>query len=291
MKYLRKVRLTFNGGLVLNPGGIGVHELKIGFNVSKGISGEANTAKIEIWNLNESHRNSVGKELDQIILEAGYIPPIGPSNVGVIFTGNLRDVEHRREGVDIKTTISCGDGDKALRSATISKTWPKGTDVETVLNDIFTELEKEGIERGEWKMPEGVQAYKRPLSACGGCARELNYLGRSNKFYWSIQNNKMEIIPSDGHLSDAPAIITPRTGMIDTPTITDNGVKVSCLMDPTIAPGRLALIQSETLEMNAEGGMYRVSQATYTGDNRDGDFKVEIHGEALKGGKVDEGSL
>lgn len=41
--------------------------------------------------------------------------------------------------------------------------------------------------------------------------------------------------------------------------------------------------------MNAEGGEYRVSQCDYSGDNREGDFIVQVHGEAIKGGKVDEG--
>lgn len=288
LKYLRKARVIFNGGYVINPGGPLLHELKVGFDVSKGISGTANTATIDIWNMSESHRNAVGKELDHIELQAGYNPPTGGSNVATIFKGNIRDVEHKREGVDIRTTISCGDGDKALRSATINKTFDKGTPVEDVLNEISSQLEAEGITRGEWKLPDDLPEFKRPLTLCGGCSREMNYLGRSNGFYWSIQNEQIEVIPSDGYLSGS-VVLTPRTGMIDTPTITDNGIKVSALLDPAIAPNRTIVVQSETLEMNSEGGLYRVSQVRFTGDNRDGDFKVEIHGEAIKGGKVDEG--
>lgn len=289
-QFLRKVRATFPGGFIVNPGGVRTHELKIGFNVSKGISGEANTASIEIWNLNEGHRNAVGKELDSVILEAGYMPPGGGSNVGVIFQGSIRDVEHTRSGPDIITTISCGDGDKAFRKAVTSKTFPAGTPVKDVVEEIHTQLEKEGIKKGEWKFPDDIDSkkFKRPYTTCGACTTELNTLGRGKGFYWSVQNETLEIIPSDGYLAGV-VLITPETGMINVPTITDNGVKVSALLNPEVRPNRLVQVQSQVLEMNAANGTYRVSQASYSGDNIDGKFQVDIHGESLTGDKVDEG--
>lgn len=290
-QYLRKVRLTASGGgaLVINGSDrVEKHELKIAFSVSKSISSSANAGEIEIWNLAEAHRNAVGKELDDIMLEAGYVPPEGGGNVGILFKGQMRDVEHRRDGPDIITRLSCGDGDKALRQATTSKAYPKGTRVEDVVEDIYKDLEKKGISRGEWKFPENMPAFKRPYAVCGSCAREMDTLGRGRGFYWSIQNGAMEIIPSDGYLGGV-VLISPRTGMIDTPTITDNGVKVSALLNPEIRPNRLVQVESEVLEMNAEGGLYRVSEATYSGDNRDGDFRVDITGESKAGSKIDEG--
>lgn len=288
-QYLRKAKVVFNGGaLTVNPGGMNLHEMKIEFNVSKGLESSQNTASISIWNLKEAHRNAVGKELDDVVLEAGYLPPEGGGNVGIIFAGQMRDVEHRRDGPDIITTISCGDGDKAFRRATISKTFPAGTKVETVVEEIFKQMEAEGLKRGEWKFPDDMPPFKRPYSMCGSCAREMDRLGRSRGFYWSSQNGVVEIVPGDGTIGGI-VLISPQSGMVDTPTITDNGIKVSALLNPEIRPGRRVRIESDVLEMNAEGGVYRVSQCTFRGSNRDGDFIVEIHGEAVKGGKVDEG--
>lgn len=322
LQFLRKVRLTYSGG-VINPGGVQKHEIKIGFSVSKGIESSQNTAEIELWNLSPGTRNALGKELDDITLEAGYMPPsvlnsaIGPgasffdkipnrvgqgfqnivgtvsggsSNVGVLFKGQLRDLEHRREGSDIITKISCGDSDKAFRRATTSKAFPKNTPVQDVVEELYKQLEKEGISRGEWKFPDdiGDKKFTRPYAMCGTVKREIDRIGRGKGFYWSCQNQVMEIIPGDGFLGGV-ALISSENGMIDTPAVTDNGVKVSCLLNPEIRPNRRIQIRSEVLEMNGENGMYRVSQATYSGDNRDGDFRVDVHGEALGGGKVDEG--
>ncbi|WP_246160289.1 baseplate hub protein [Aureimonas fodinaquatilis] len=283
--------------------------MRVAFNIAKDISGNANTAEIEIWNLAEGNRNAVGKELDLVTLEAGYMPPAGisamgtlpftsggaqteasasSSNVGIIFKGVLRDVRHRREGADIITTLSCGDGVKALRNAFLSKTYPAGTRVGTVIDDLYKEFEKDGIDRGEWKGLDDLPPFRRPYSVCSSCTQEMDRISRQNKLYWSLQNEALEIVPGNGYI-EAAAFLSPSTGLIGTPTITDNGVQVEALLNPEIRPNRKVVIESQTLSMNAEGGAYRVSEVVYTGDNKDGDFRVIVTGERIEGGKVDEG--
>lgn len=297
LQYLRKIRVTFQGsagGFVVNPGDETDAQLRVSFSVSKDVSGNANEASIEIWNLAKQHRAAVGKELDKVTLEAGYIPPPAlaqngtQNNVGIIFKGVMRDVEHRREGPDVITRISCGDGDAALRKAVISKTFKAGTPVKEVVEELHKQFEKEGVDRGEWKGLDDLPPYKRPYSMCGSCSREMDRIGRSHRLYWSSQNEALEIIPSDGAI-ESSAFVSPRTGLIDSPTITDNGVQVKALLNPEIRPNRKVVVESEVLEMNGEGGAYRVSQATYNGDNRGGDFTVDFTGERFEGGKVDEG--
>lgn len=284
------MRASFNGGLIINPGAVQPHEIKIEFSISKGISSSPNSAEIKLYNLAESTRNGMGKEFDAITLEAGYMPPNSAGNVGIIFKGAVRDVEHKREGTNIITTIACGDGDAAFRRATISKSYPAGTPVKDVIDDIAKQMEAKGLSRGEFKYPEALEGktFKRPYAACGSCVRELDTIGRGNGFYWSSQNETLELVPSDGFVGTV-ALITPETGMIGTPAITDNGVRVSALLNPEIRPNRRVQIKSQTLEMNAADGMYRVSECTYTGDNYTGPFEVQITGEAVKGSKVDEG--
>lgn len=290
--WLRKVRVTFSGetsgGIIVNPGGIEGHQLKVGFSISKGISGSSNTGSIELTNLAESTRNAVGKELDNVLLEVGYLPPTGGGRTGVIFKGQMRDVEHTREGTDIVTRLSAGEGDRAFRNAVISKTYEKGTEVSEVVEGLYEQFEKEGIDRGEWVFPEDLEPYQRPVSVYGGAAREMNTLGRSHGFYWSIQNGTMELFPGDGHLPGV-VVLNEKTGLIDVPTVTDNGVRAKALLNPEIRPGRTVKIESQVLEMNGEDSLFRVSEVNYQGDNRDGNFVVQITGESIEGGKVNEG--
>jgi hypothetical protein len=146
------------------------------------------------------------------------------------------------------------------------------------------------LPRVEFKYPDAMKekTFKRPYATCGLCSRELDTIGRGNGAYWSIQNEAIEVVPGDGFIGGIVEI-TPDTGMIGTPTITDNGVKVSAMLNPEIRPNRRVKVSSQTLEMNAADGIYRVSGLTLSGDNMTGDFKVEITGEAINGGKVDEG--
>lgn len=291
VKYLRKARLKFIGGsgMTINPANAVLlrDEMMIDFTVSKSVSGTENSAEINVWNLKESTRNAVGKEFDEVELECGYIPPAGSSVMGLIFKGAIRDVEHTREGPDIVTTIRCGDGDKALRQATLSRSYAAGTPVEDVLDDIQVELEKFGAGKGEWQLPDDLPTMKRPYAVCGLCSRELNRLGRAHKFYWSLQNQETEIVPGDGALSSSIKI--DGNHVIDT-TITDNGIIVRTFLEPGVRPNHRVQVESPVLEMNAANGEYRVSQCVFRGNSREGDFIVEIHGEAMQsGGKVDEG--
>lgn len=288
-QWLRKVRVTFPGGFTVNPSNrVETHELRVQFNVSRGISGSPNTFSIKLYNLSPDHRSALGRELETVQLEAGYVPPEGGGNLGIIAKGRIRDFQHDRSGPDIITTVSCGDGDLAYRRATISKTIPKGTPVPDVVEELYKELEKQGISKGEWKFPDDVRTLKRPYSMCGGCTRELDVLGRGNGFYWNIQNEVMEVIPGDGYL-EGMILINAQTGMIGAPTITDNGVKVKALLNPDARPNRQVKVESEVLQMNAQGDTYRISQLDFSGDNQEGEFVMNIQGEALSGGKVDEG--
>lgn len=286
-QFRRKVRVTFAGGFVVNPGGFNKHDMMVSFDITKDLSSSSNEGTVEIYNLTESHRNALGKELDLIQIEAGHMPPQGGDNVGIIGMGDIRDVAHKRNGPDIITTVSFGEGDKSAGKASINKSYPAGTKVETVAEDAFKEMEKQGVKRGEWKFPDGIKPFKRPYVACGSCHRELNTLGRGKGFYWSIQNGAMEIIPSDGFIGMVP-LLNAQTGLIDL-SITDNGVDVSALLNPEIRPGRRVKIESTIQDLNATDGIYRVSSARFKGDNRTGGFTVDFAGEAVQGGKVDEG--
>lgn len=288
-QFLRKARVTFPGGFIVNPSSVvETHELRVQFSVSRGISGSPNTFSISLFNLSPAHRDALGRELETVKLEAGYIPPEGGGNVGIIAQGAIRDYTHERRGPDIITTVSCGDGDAAYRRATISKTIPKGTPIKEVVEQLYGEMEKEGIKRGEWSFPDDSRTLKRPYSMCGGVCREMDVLGRGNGFYWSIQNETLEIIPGNGALPGA-ILISPSTGMIGTPSITDNGMRVKALLNPGARPNRQVVVESETLTMNARGGRYRISQVDFDGDNQEGDFVMNITGESLNGKKVDEG--
>ena len=89
-----------------------------------------------------------------------------------------------------------------------------------VVEYLFDQMQPHGITRGEWVFPDNLPIYKRPYPIHTSAYREMDLLSRSHKFYWSIQNGKLEIIPSNkslGHL----VTVSKSSGMIGIPTITD----------------------------------------------------------------------
>ena len=293
-QWLKKVRVTFaTGGLVINPGNATDEQLRVEFRISKTLSSSPNGAEVHLWNLSESSRNSVGKELDDLVLEAGYIgsSPFGTAgSVGIIFKGQVRDVRHVvYQGRGIDTIVTCGDGVKAMRKSHISQTFPKGDDAQKVCESVYEEFSKEGVDQGEWKFPEDLQKFKRPYSVCEPCVSAMNTVSRTNKFYWSIQNGAMEIVPANGYLPGT-VYLSSSCGMVGVPTITDNGIRVVSRINPEIRPNRTITVASETLKLNAVSGVYRIGALEYYGDNMEGDFNINIEAESVQSGDtVDEG--
>lgn len=257
-----------------------ISELKIAFDVEKTLDGVPNEAEIKIWNLSENSRANINEELALITLEAGYRDE---GSRGIVFTGYVRDVTHEQRGVDIVTTIQAGDGDKAARLSHVAKTYPKGTQVRDMVIDIQKLMED--VELGEIVLPDGVGAISRPMSFMAPPRRALDELGRTFEFYWSVQNGVLEVIPADGTLSDV-TYVTPQTGMVGVPTITDSGVIVRCLLNPGIRPNRQIYVRSDTTDRTGDSGLYRVSSVAYSGDNWDGDFICEIEAELINDGKT-----
>jgi hypothetical protein len=276
--WIRDVKATFTGA----GGTLEVAKLRLRFQVSKSLSGSPNTANIEIWNLSEANRYKIKNEFDRARLEAGHVYA---GNRGIIFDGFVRDVTHTRDGPDIITKVECGDGDKGFRQGVIAKTFPKKTKVKDMVEELrktMPEVDK-GVQLGLDELPE----YPRPVTMYGPSVDELNWLGRTHKFYWSVQEGAMEIVPGDRAINEV-IVISQESGMINVPQITDNGVKVEVLLNPDLRIGRVIEVRSEVLQMNNAPSRYRISSLGFSGDTRSNDYKAAIHGEIIKGGKVQE---
>lgn len=289
----RKLRVRFegNGGsLTVNPDNQTDPQQRIFVTITKSISGSANISELHIYNLSETSRNLIGREFTRVIIEAGYINDSGNS-VGQIFNGQIRDPKHDREGADWVTKVILGDGEQAIRRSVVNAQFAAGSSVEDIVEVLFLQYEEQGVTRGERIFPEGLEPYARPVILNGSVKSELDKLGRSHGFYWSIQNNVFEVMPSNGWLPQT-TVINSRTGLIGYPQTTDNGIKLTALINPQVRPKRLIKVESDFLDLNSDEGLYRVGKIDYVADSRGGQnspFHMIIHAEAIKDGTVDEG--
>lgn len=283
-KWRRIVRATISGA----GGELVVEDLRIDFEATRTIGSKQNTGTVTIWNLSVANRGKLGEEFDKVKLEAGY----AEAQVGVIFSGSIRSVKTSRQGADTASEIECGDGDEGVNKGAVSRTFPAGTKPREIIDYLRSEMP--GVDQGTMVGIDDLPPVSRPYTVYGWAARELDTLGRTYGFYWSLQNGQLEVVRHDMAINDV-TLISTETGMIGTPEVTDKGIRVQCLLDPAIAPNRVIDVRSNFLDASSGrdkrasdqgGGLFRVSSVTFTGSNRDTQFYCDIEANRIQGGRV-----
>jgi len=79
-----------------------------------------------------------------------------------------------------------------------------------------------------------------------GMARaQMRYLSSSLDCSWSIQNGKVNVVKFDGYLPGEAIDLNRGTGVVGVPEQTDNGIKITCLLNPKLRIGGLAKLTNE----------------------------------------------
>lgn len=251
--------------------------LRITFNVERDEKRTPNAAEIQVYCLSRDHREALSKaETVSVALEAGYL-----DDVGVIFQGDLRSATIGGPP-DRVVTVRGGDGENAIRTAKINRTFKAGTPVATVLREIGRAM---GVSQGNLTAAaSGVTgALARARTVAGVCADELEAFCRTQGLRWSIQDSALQIrtegrpvVPGTGYL------LSPSSGLIGTPEVSiERGkgkvVTFTALLRADIIPGvAVALADNEAFEGNLV-----VTQTTHEGDSHGGPWYVRGTGKPL----------
>jgi hypothetical protein len=283
----RDLSVTLSG----KGGSLTVENLKISFDGTKTLGSKQNQFTVDIWNLIPSHRKQLGDEFDKIEVRAGY----KELNPGVIFSGNIRDVTNTLEedgGLNVKSHLECGDGDKGFNQGAISKTFPAKTKPKDMVKAVLKTMPE--IDAGPLRGLDDLPETKRPVSIFGWSFRQLDTFARQYGFYWSVQNGKAQTMKRDEALDDV-IVLSKQTGVVGVPDQTDKGIKVKCLLNPRLLPGRQIDVRSDFLDENSGrgkqatdqgGGLFRVASVHLYGGNREDDFFCEVEGNRMQGKKV-----
>lgn len=248
--------------------------LDFAFTVKKSLRPEPNTAEVHIINLNRDHRSQL-EELTEVPvqIEAGY-----KDATSVLFLGNLRRAISMRDGANIITSISSGDGEKELRKARVNVALIPGTTTDQVLRLVALSL---GV--GTGNLDKAISTlnfstvgnlFTKGTVLSGNAAREMSNLCRSVGLTWSVQNGKLQILPLGQALQGTAIKLTPSTGLVGTPSVDNKGLlKAHMLMAPDVFPGRLLVLESERLT-----GQFRIETTEHKGDTAGQDWYVDIEG-------------
>lgn len=142
---------------------LNITDLRIKFNVEKSLVGYPNKANIGIYNLKSDSRKVIEEEGLKVELYAGY------ENPPLLFSGNIINVLHQKQGVDWISNLYCGDAIKDINNATINKTLSAGATTENIFNELVGSMDgvTKGITQGLSKCLNGKQSLLRGLQLTG----------------------------------------------------------------------------------------------------------------------------
>ncbi|SIP74140.1 conserved hypothetical protein [Xenorhabdus innexi] len=232
-----------------------ITNLRVAFDITKTIDSEPNPATIRIYNLNPSHRNLItSKTYNRVSLAVGY------EELRVIYMGDIIEAITLRDELDFIIQLTCGDGYTAYTGALVNKTLAAGATDSSILAEATKAMR---VGHSVIDLPKD-RALPRGKVLTGNARDVMHKVARNNGADWSVQDGNMTVLPKDKVLADNEGfVLSQETGMIDSPEKTDDGLSVTCLLNPVMRIGGLVRVQSIIPEYN---GDYKITELEHSGD-------------------------
>jgi len=258
--------------------------LRVEFNVTKSLRSFPNLAKITLYNLSDETQAALESKFATVTLNAGY-----EGYEKLLFKGEIRNTTLLKQGVDSKVTVYAGDGQRDWESSFVNLTFDKKVKINAVIEKVARTMTYTSVEK-----VDGIANYSDKLrgqTLSGSTKDVLDSLAKNYDFQWSIQDGVFQAIPNNEIKDiDLAVKINQETGMIGSPTITDQGVEVKTLLNPAIKPDGAIIIESTSANISKGNlffrevketraiGQYKVYEITHTGDTHSDEWSSNILG-------------
>jgi len=278
--YLRKAELVVGQKIAATNGPVEPVDAKlfrtrINFSVNQDTSGNANKAKIKVYNLSEESRTFLEQKDLVVFLNVGY----ETSELSNLFFGDIdakNGIHVERSGPDIITTIEAGDAEKILREANIQIGLAKGA---TNLQIIAAAAAKLKVATSFKTAIKNV-IFQSGYSYSGSVKSLLNDMGKQAGFEWSIQNGEILIAGPKETDGQEAVFVSDRSGLIGFPTKTQEKVIFKSLINPKIRPGRAVRLESKIF-LKDSGANVKVEKTDFNGDTHEGSWEVKVEGKII----------
>lgn len=264
--------------LVVGPksGGAGreISNMRIAFEVEKDTTPTPNIARVTVSNLSEQTRSLIREHYSRIILSVGY----ATEDQIVIFSGDVDNVNHKKEPPDVTTLISSGDGRTATRDSRLSISLEPGCTIGQACKVVADRmaLSLDDFLGSEAQMSGGY-AFVGPGETA------LRQLTNTAGGEYSIQDGRLQLLKRGALRPGTGFLVSPQTGLIGSPervvnqkgNLDKNVPRVQwnlrSLLNPRLQPAQRLEIQSS--EVN---GVFRIDKLKHTGDTHGDDWFTEL---------------
>lgn len=244
-----------------------------------------NEATIRILNAHPDTQKALFQEGKRVEVEAGYWPQDGERYTAVIFKGKIRSVRTYFDGnVDVVSELEFGDGDDAARVRKSRRTYPSRTSQKKIVDDVVSDMVPDGVTRGIIDVLDYIEP--RAITIDRPSWRVLDDIAHQHGLMWSIQDGVLNMTPADLPLKTQTIILSPQHGLLDAPTVTDDGIEIRTLMLPYLRPGMTFELRN-AFKNNRAPEKYRIENVSFMGSNVGDTFGAEIKAKLiLPNGKV-----
>lgn len=258
---------------------------RITFQTKKTKNRHPNKCKIEIYNLDPTTAAFIESDerRNSVQLFAGYQGSLQTAQdneaPGLIFSGEIRRGKARTalKGAERITTIQASDGGAGYRSARIFKSFSG----QVTAFDVIKELGK--AFNATIRVPADIsdQPIDDASTYAGRAADVMQSLSESLGFNWWFEDDEIVIVSNDGDNGETAYLLSPETGLVDSPQKTDKGVNLQCLLNPSLRVKRVVEVQAKDVR-----GFYRIQQLEHRGDSWGGnDFNTLLECKAVTAGR------
>lgn len=255
---------------------IEIKDLDMVFAIKKNLKPEPNTCDLKVYNLNPTNRSAIEqKGSAAVLIEAGY-----EQGTSILFLGDLRTSISVTAGEDIITALSCGDGEKKIRTSRINVAVKRQTKTTDVLKMVAKAI---GV--GDGNLTDAIKKltangvadiFVEGTVISGSASREMTAICRSLDLIWSVQDGRLQILPRKQALDGEAILLSPQTGLVGSPTIDkDRVLSARMLLIPDVFPGRKMVLDSARLK-----GQYRIEECAYSGDTSENDWYIDVKAKA-----------
>lgn len=272
---MQKFNKTYRFQIETNDGGDLAIELpfSVNFSIERNLLNSANNAIFNFYNLNETTRLRMAKDVRdlgnqrEILFLAGY-----DNNLSSAFTGNVSRCFSERVGSDFVTTVECYDGGFAYANADVKGEYRAGTSRKAIIQDIINKMKPFGVEVGaigdfQGKIERGNSYSGNAMSILSGITGGASFID-DGKLY-VLKDNEV----TEGNLR----VIDDNAGLIGTPIRDETVLTFEMLFEPQLLIGqRITLNSSTAKNYNQEYKVQAFEHAGIISRSVSGDAKTKV---------------
>jgi len=246
-QWMRKASLVLSGETTA----LDLSEMHFRFNITQSNEETPNTAVIRVYNLSETTvkriTNRSPVEFSLVELKAGY----QNGAFGTLFAGTMKQYRRGRENAtDTYFDILAAANDIEYNFGTVSQSVPAGA---TKADIIARTAQDMGVGVG-YIPPTSGGTLPRGKVLWGMGRVVFRNLANSERFGWSVQNGKLQMIPLNSYLPGEVVVLNSATGMVGIPEQTNEGIRVRCLINPKLYIGGRMQIDNDSINKISQAG-------------------------------------